>query len=192
MVALWYSLLAPADIKSSISSPMFLWQPGIETPIGAQQAKPVLMMEATCSFSNNGAHIGEISYVVLSLESDDGTRWLFSPYWIVDETKFLTDGFSKRTWMSGQFHSVLVPGKQTVAYSYMFVAESGLSRFQEPSLTPHKFKARLLTWFPANSRPREQQSSQLDFDENLIANLSRGVAFGMPFREQQERVQSIR
>jgi hypothetical protein len=193
VIALWYSVLAPADVAVNVSSPMFRWQPDIENPLsGAAQPKPVLMMEATCAFSNNGAYTGEISYLVLTLESDDGTRWLFAPYWIVDEAKLASDGFGKRTWMSGPFHGVVVPGKQTVAYSYMFVGESGLEHFQAPTLTAHKFRARLLTWRPTDNRPREQQTSTFDFDANLIANLTRGVMFGMPWSEQQGRVQSIR
>ena len=190
VIALWYSVLAPADVTVNVSSPMFRWQPDIENPgSGTAPPKPVLMLEATCAFSNNGAHTGEISYLVLTLESDDGTRWLFTPYWIVDEAKLASDGFGKRTWMP--FHAVVVPGKQALAYSYMFVGESGLSRFQGPTLTSHNFKAKLLTWRPSDSRPREQQTSVLDFDANLIENLSRGVMFGMPFAEQQRRVQSI-
>jgi hypothetical protein len=192
VIALWCSVLAPADITVNVSSPMFRLQPDVENPVSGPTApKPVLMMEATCAFSNNGAHTGEISYLVMTLESNDGTRWLFAPYWVVDEAKLAADGFGKRTWMTGSFHPVVVPGKQTVAYSYFFVGESGLPRFQAPTLVPHKFRARLLTWRPTDSRPREQQTSTLDFDANLIENLSRGVMFGMPFAEQQRRVQSI-
>src|SRR5260370_13142761 len=58
MYALWNSTLAPADVKASVSSPMFLWRPETETPVGGQRAKPKLMVKASCSFSNNGAHFG--------------------------------------------------------------------------------------------------------------------------------------
>ncbi len=191
MYALWNSMLAPADIRATVSSPMFLWRPELETPVGSQQAKPKLMIKTTCSFSNNGAHFGEISYLALRFESDDGTRWVFAPYWVVDDAKLIEDGFSKRTWVKEPFHQIVIPGKQTTAYSFMFFAESGLEKFTDATLTPHKFQVSLLTWSPGDAAPYVQQVSTLDFDKNLIENVERGVVFGMPFAEQQKQVQTL-
>lgn len=157
MAALWYSSLAPADIRASVSSPVFLWRPGSETPVsGSEQAKPKLMIRATCSFSNNGAHFAEISYLVLRFESDDGTKWVFAPYGVVDDEKLIADGFIKRTWLKEPFHPIIIPGKQTMAYSYMFIAESGLSDFTDATLTPHKFHVTLLTWSAGDAAPHKQ------------------------------------
>ncbi len=192
MYALWNSTLAPADVKASVSSPMFLWRPETETPVGGQRAKPKLMVKATCSFSNNGAHFGEISYLALRFQSDDGTKWVFSPYWVVDDAKLIADGFGKRTWVKEPFHPFIIPGKETAASSYMFFAESGLANFADATLTPHKFQVSLLTWSPGDASPRVQQISTLDFDKDLIENLGKGVVFGMPFAEQQKWVQMLK
>lgn len=100
LIALWYSVLAPAELKASMSAPMFLWRSGLETPVsGTEQAKPILLIKSTCEFSNNGAKFEEISYLALRFESDDGTRWVFAPYWLVDDAKFVADGFAKWTWI---------------------------------------------------------------------------------------------
>lgn len=192
MYALWNSMLAPADVKASASSPMFVWRSDVETPIGSQQAKAKLAMKLTCSFSNNGAHFGEVSYLALRFESDDGTKWAFVPYWVVDDAKLLTDGFGKLTWVKEPFHPVVIPGKQTEAFSYMFFAESGLPNFTDATLTPHKFHVSLLSWSPGDNAPRVQQTSTLDFDKDLIDNVTRGVVFGMPFTEQQKQVQMLK
>jgi len=192
LAALWYSTLAPADVQASMSSPMFLWRPESETPVGGQQAKPKLMMKATCSFSNNGAHFGEISYLALRFESDDGTKWVFAPYWVVDDAKLISDGFAKRTWVKEPFHPTVIPGKQTTVYSYMFFAESGLSNFTDATLTPHKFHVSLLTWSSGDDAPHVQQISTLDFDEDLIDNVEKGAVFGIPFAEQQKQVQMLK
>jgi hypothetical protein len=118
------------------------------------------------------AWLGEISYLTLTLESDDGTRWLFAPYWIVDEAKLAADEFGKRTWMSGPFHGVVVPGKQTVAYSYMFIGESGLEHFQAPPLTAHKFfEKRRLMRFLAGFRHRDSKPAWC-YDARLAAAVS--------------------
>lgn len=192
MYALWNSTLAPADVKASASSPMFLWRPEAETPVGGEQAKPKLAMKVTCSFSNNGAHFGEVSYLALRFESDDGTKWAFVPYWVVDDARLLTDGFGKLTWVKEPFHPIVIPGKQTEAFSYMFFAESGLPNFTDATLTPHKFHVSLLTWSPGDSTPRVHQTLTLDFDKDLIDHLTRGIVFGMPFAEQQKQVQMLK
>ncbi len=192
MYALWNSMLAPADVKASVSSPMFLWRPESEMPVGGQQAKPKLMMKAICSFSNNGAHAGVISNLVLRFESDDGTKWVFAPYWVVDDAKLIADGFGKRTWVKEPFHPIIIPGKQVAAYSYMFFAESGLANFADATLTPHTFRVSLLTWSPSDAAPHEQQVSTLNFDKDLIDNLAKGVVFGIPFAEQQKQVQVLK
>jgi hypothetical protein len=192
MYALWNSTLAPADVKASVSSPMFLWRPGAETQLGSQQAQHKLMMKATCSFSNNGAHFGEVSYLALRFESDDGTKWAFVPYWVVDDAKLIADGFGKGTWLKEPFHPFVIPSKQTEAFSYMFLAESGLPNFTDATLAPHKFHVSLLTWSPGDTAPSVQQTSTLDFDKDLVENLARGVVFGMPFAEQQKQVQMLK
>jgi hypothetical protein len=192
MYALWNSMLAPADLKASVSSPMFLWRPESETPVGSQQAKPKLMVKATCSFSNNGAHFGEVNYLALRFESDDGTKWAFAPYWVVDDAKLVADGFGKRTWVKEPFHPIVIPGKATAAYSYMFFAESGLANFTDATLAPHKFRVSLLTWAPGDAAPHVQQISTLDFDKDLIDNVGKGVVFGMPFAEQQKQMQMLK
>jgi hypothetical protein len=193
MIALWYSVLAPSELKASMSAPMFLWRSGLETPTSStEQAKPMLMIKATCEFSNNGAKFGEISYLALRFESDDGTKWVFAPYWLVDDAKLATDGFARRTWIKEPFHPIVIAGKQSVAYSYMFFAESGLANFTNATLTPHKFQVRLVTWFPGSSTPHEEELGALSFDQNLIDNVSQGVVFGMPFAEQQRNVQMLK
>jgi hypothetical protein len=193
LTALYYSALAPADVKASASSPMFMWRTELETPLsGSDHAQPKLMIKATCAFSNNGAHFGEISYLVLRFESDDGTKWLFAPYWVVDDAKLIADGFAARSWVKEPFHPIVIPGKQTTAYSYMFFAESGGPNFTDATLTPHKFHVTLLTWSPGDVAPHEQQASTLDFDKDLIDKVRAGVIFGMPFAEQQNDVQMLK
>lgn len=150
------------------------------------------MIAATCSFSNNGARFGEVNYFVLRFESEDGTKWIFAPYWVIDDAKLMTDGFAGRTWLKEPVHPIVVPGKQTEIYSYMFVAESGLSSFTDANLTPHKFRVTLLTWPAGDTLPREQQTSVLDLDQDAVNNLARGVMFGMPFAEQQSSVQMLK
>jgi hypothetical protein len=111
------------------------------------------MVVANCTFANNGAKLGEIRSLILQLQDDDGTRWIFEPFDIVDEEK-MTDmwalpqdqrkGVSWATVAPAHFHSVVLPGKQTAAYSYLFRSLPSLSK----NLTlgpPHRFNVTLFS-----------------------------------------------
>src|SRR5438105_1387636 len=95
--ALWYSSLAPSVIKATVSSPVFRWQ-GTEMPAstpaavpGATESTVLLTMKATCAFLNNGVRTGEISLVALRFEADDGTNWIASPLWVIDDAKIAAE-----------------------------------------------------------------------------------------------------
>ena len=188
-MALWVSALAPADIRVSISSLVFQWQgigptPQPEFP-GTRTTNRVLAMKATCAFANNGAQIGAINDLAVIFQSDDGTKWLFSPYSVISERDIpFTQSLSKEP-----FHSIVVPGKQTSVYSYMFIAELASTSSEDIVLAPHKFHVMLSSWSAENLQPRKQQESTLDLNSNVIKAISTGEPVTVPFEEDRQRLQ---
>jgi hypothetical protein len=193
-VSFWTSF-SPADIGLSVSSPQWILRAEGYKPLktGKEEAQPRLMLKLTCSFSNKGARTGVIENVALKFQSEDrNAKWLFSPYLVVDDAKMISERWESLNWAKGSFYPVAVPGKQTVALTYIFFPESDLPNFNNVKLAPHRFKATVLSWAAGEEAWREQQSFTINFDQDLIDEISKGVIFGLPSVEQQQRVQSIR
>ena len=194
VVALWYASLAPADIKASLSDQLvFHWEGGgpppesPKPPADASSWKPAgLILVVNCSFANNGARVGEIKRMFLQLEDDkDGTTWVFEPWFIVDEEKLidmwgqLPDQRKQTPWSTvapAPFHSIVLPGKQTTTYSYLFTSDLNFSK--NLVLGPHTFQVTLLTASPGESELQVQDREVLVLTPdyvNLIERIPIGV-----------------
>jgi hypothetical protein len=189
-IALWLSALAPPDIKAIVSSPVLRWQGETEVPPdipGAKRSTAPLMMKATCAFSNNGAQTGEISLLALRFEADDGTNWIASPLWTVDDAKLAME---QKIEAKGSFVPIVLPGKQTISYSYLFSIEPS-SASEKIILAPHRFHVSLFTWSPGHSEPHKQQTSTLSMDSYVVTALRSGQFFEVPFEEERAQMQTI-
>jgi len=171
LIALWYSALAPADMRASLGSDLvFRWEGGEgQKPPGPGWVPAGLMVVANCSFANNGAKVGEIKGVSLQLQDDDGTTWVFEPWFIVDEEKLIDawgQSFDQRKSISwptlapARFHSIVLPGKQTAAYSYLFRSDPSFSKNIVLG-PPHRFHVTLFTVSPGETQLRVQDQETL-------------------------------
>jgi hypothetical protein len=192
----WFSALRPADVKVSLSSPEFQYQQNrnadevVTLPggINATRSKSILLLIGTCAFANNGANSGEITDIAVQFVSDDGTKWTFLPYRLLDGSSRITDqngNTAFETAKAPRFSSVVLPGKQTAVHTYLFLADE----FQD--LAPHRFHVRLLTWASGEPKGREQQLATLDFNPTVIATLQTGGMTSVPFEEQRQRLKEL-
>ncbi len=206
VIALWYASLAPADMKASLSDQLvFHWEgsgppPGSpKPPAGALALVPAgLVLVVNCSFANNGARVGEIKGMSLQLEDDkDGTIWVFEPWFIVDEQKLLDlwgqppDQRKQTPWSTvapSYFHSIVLPGKQTTAYSYLFRSDPNFSRNIVLG-PPHTFQVTLLTASPGESELRAQDREVLVLTPDLVNLIGRITSLSVPFEGVRQMVE---
>jgi hypothetical protein len=191
--ALWYASLAPADIKASLSDHLvFHWEGGV--PLGSPKppgwGPAGLILVVNCSFANNGARVGEIKTMFLQLKDDkDGTLWVFEPWFIVDEEKLLDlwgqshDQRTQTPWSTvapAHFHSIVLPGKQTTAYSYLFRSDPNFSRniMLGP---PHTFQVTLFTASTGESEMRAQDREVLVLTPDYVNLVEQVPSVSLPF-----------
>ena len=170
----WFSAVKPADITVTASDIRF-----------GSQADGELVIVGTCSFANNGARAGSIDMVALRFESqDDDTNWLYEPKYVVDDARLLAADRSGL--MKAEFAAVVLPGKQTATYTYVFVTT------QKVTLAPHKFRVTLYSSSPSDKQVVEQQVRTIDFNAEVIFVLQRSNGFvGVPFEETRHQMQSL-
>lgn len=193
-VTLWFNTLAPAGIKASLSSPQLQYQPPgnpqnePKLPGVTVASKPTLGLVATCGFANNGARIGEIKNLAVEFVADDGTKWTFLPYKILDDLPASTENRDvARLWMKGRdFSPILIPGKQTGQHTFLFLAD------EFENLAPHNFHVRLFMWLAGEKAPSEQQLSTLDFNPAVVSTLMTGSMQTVPFEEEKELVNGLK
>ena len=193
-VSFWNSF-SPANISISLSSPQLVLRPLTVRAVnggisGSEVPQALLGLKFTCAFSNSGAQNGIVENMAVRFQSeDDQTKWLFSPYMVVDDAKFLGGSWNDLTWLKSSFYPITVPGKQTAALSVLFFSESGLPGFKSVEIRPHRFKVTILTWTSGSSSWHEQQTFTLNFDQDVIRFISAGTIFNIPFAEVQQRFQ---
>jgi hypothetical protein len=188
-LSLW-NTFQPADIALAVSSPQWVLIDSDPATVANVQLNPLLKL--TCTFSNTGARTGVVEYFVVRFVSDDGTKWLYSPYFTVDDSKWMTENWRKGNWREGMFSPITVTGKQTIQTTYLLFPESGLANFSNVALTPHKFTVSVLTWESGNDMWRERGEFHIDFSQSAINAIKSGGTFMTPISEQQQRVQTVR
>jgi len=141
-------------------------------------------------FANNGAKTGEVSGLSMQFEAEDGTKWKFTPQWIVDENKLASEVASQAPGRlaigkvtTSFFHSVVLPGKQTASYTYLF-----LGRDTDKLTVPHKLRVTLLSLSPGDKELRQQQQSTLIFDPLTISLIPQGTVVSVQFEEVKRMI----
>jgi hypothetical protein len=193
-VTLWFNTLAPPGINASLSSPQLQYQPpgnqqdAPKLPGITATAKATLGLVATCGFANNGARIGEIKNLAVEFVADDGTKWTFLPYKVLDDLPASSENRDlARVWMKGRdFSPILIPGKETAQHSFLFLAD------EFETLAPHNFRVTLFIWLAGEKTPREQQLSTLDFNPAVVATLRTGSMQTVPFEEEKELINGLK
>jgi len=183
----WFSALSPADISVRLNSVQFGGRFGESS---GQSSKHSLMVVATCAFANNGARSGQIDMLALRFDSqDDSTQWLYTPYVVVDDARLVPQLIPSA--IKSRFSPVVLPGKQTATYTYMFFTDD------TTLLAPHKFKVSLFSWMPDQVTPTEQEVRTLDLKELYVAFLKQSTSAGgdflsVGFEETAHQLQSLR
>jgi hypothetical protein len=198
-VALWNAALAPADMRVSLSSDlMFHWEGGASDAPGSGPGwhRAGLTVVANCTFANNGAKVGEIKGLSLQLQDDDGTRWVFEPWFIVDEEKLIDmwalpedqrKGVPWATVAPAHFRSVVLPGKQTANYSYYFRDDPNFSKNLVLG-PPHRFHVTLFSASPGESELRVQDREILRLDAMTVGGIQHVPSVSVAFEGVGEMV----
>jgi len=193
VTALWESSLAPANIKATLGSPEFKLGPMTAAekgtlPNGTQFTRTSsLVLMATCAFANNGATTGEIRNIAVQFVADDGTKWIFLPYRLLDGLRSTDqDGsLSIDSAKAPPFSPILIPGKQTAVHTFLFIP-SGFD-----TLTPHKFEVKFFIWFGDDKKPHKQQVSTLNLTDDMVSVISNGNLTALPFEEEKPNVNDL-
>ncbi len=155
----------------------------------AIQHRNSLLLIGTCAFANNGAGNGAITALAVQFVADDGTRWTFLPYKLLDDAERFTDSAGHQVIAIDKapaFSSIVLPGKQTARHTIGFLADE----FED--LAPHKFHVKLLRWSDGEPKPREQQLSTLDINVAVVSGLQTQSINGLPFEEQRQRMKELK
>lgn len=192
-LALWYASVSPADLKASLGGNItFVWAGGdtVPPPSGPHWSRAGMMILAAVTAANNGAKIGEIKALFLRLHDDgDGTDWVFEPWLVIsDEEKFRERFGVERTekiWteaISSNFHSIILPGRQTTSQSYLFRSDPGFSTNIVLG-SPHHFRATLYSLSSTDSELRAQDIGTVNLTPLAIGGLTSNGAILVPFEE---------
>jgi hypothetical protein len=194
-VTLWFNTLSPAGIKASLSSPQLQYEhdssqrPPPKLPgVTVSPSRDTLGLVATCAFANNGARIGEISNLAVEFVADDGTKWTFLPYKVLDDLPASSENRDVgRLWMKGRdFSPILIPGRQTAQHTFLFLAH------EFENLASHNFHVKLFIWLAGEKTPHEQQLSTLDFNPAVVSTLKTGSMQTVPFEEEKELINGLK
>ena len=155
------------------------------SPPGLGWSPEGLAIVAHCTFANNGTKTGEIDRLSMQFEAEDGTKWKFEPHWVVDEDKLASEAGSQPPGemaigkaVTTFFHAVILPGKQTTSYSYLFLGPN-----TDALTTPHTLKVTLWSLSPGDKKLRLQQTSTLKLDARTISTIPMGSITNVLFEE---------
>ncbi len=197
LAAFYFTTLAPADIKVSFIEPEFQFQSFPESKtvpltggLEAVRGKSSFLLIANCIFANNGAEIGDVSAVAIQFVSDDGTTWSFAPFKTLDDFPRIADpdgrvGYDYKK--IPPFSPILLPGKQTSHHTFLFLLEDATNFIP----TPHTFHVTLWVWYGLSPTPHKQQTSTLDFNDYVVAQLKTGGLGAVPFEEQRQQIHRL-
>jgi hypothetical protein len=194
----WLQSMKPGDIKVSIGSDLTVHTirpSGHPPPVPeAKEMQGTLVIFATFTFANNGARVGEINALRLVFEAEDGTRFVYAPRWIVDQSKLNSqvalDTPGEINWdaiTSAFFHSVLLPGKQIVSYNYVLFPDSSQGGLPP---APHKYDVTLRSLSAGETELRTQQSSTLDLTPAIVQLIPQGKIVNIEFEEVKRVIQN--
>jgi len=144
------STLSPPDVHVSFSDPVWIHLGDLPTK---EDSPGEVGLVLTCSFTNTGARNGVVEDVLLRIQSEDGSEnWLFFPIFQIDASKVLLArevpspsptsivGVQLMNALSGIFYPVGVPGRSSVALTYLFKPVRDLAALKYTKLTPHTYE----------------------------------------------------
>jgi hypothetical protein len=198
-LAFWYASLAPADLKASLAGDLiFRWiPPNASSPPPAGYINAPMEVLAHLTFANNGAEMGVVKYFVVRLQDEtDGTEWLLHPAPVVqDEPKVIEcwgepEGETQkdlcRNASLSSFHSLLLPGKQTMSQTYLCGYDPAVST--NVVLRPHTFHVTLYTLVSGESALRPQETGTLVLTPQSVDSMSKGISVAVQLEEVEKSI----
>jgi len=175
----YFTSLSGPDIRVFVSSPQWVMRPVKIGEFPNKKAESQLGLKVTCGFSNHGARNGVIEDILLRLESQDGTRWLFYPGVQLDDAKFLEAGPANPPeaikGVIGTFYPVSVVGKQSQVATYLFMPMLRHPNFPFGDLTPHRFNVSVLTRSNDDREWKTQQTFTVVLNQSAIEDIRNGT-----------------